>query len=151
MLLLTKASLVNIWLFCWKIWETWHQPAPAPQGWCPPGRARLQPLGRTRPSAPRRRQSRTPGHWCIKRRFWIWVHIIVNSNSSNGFFHHEIMEDNWMDDTCISAKVKHTSKLYSWENTCKVTKWFKVLKFWLISYKVRFSSGVVKDHNLYWC
>ena len=39
-----------------------------------------------------------------------------------------------MDDNNISAKVKHTSRLDSWENTCKVTKWFSTAKSWNFGY-----------------
>ena len=39
-----------------------------------------------------------------------------------------------MDDNNISAKVKHISRLDSWENTCKFTKWFSTAKSWNFGY-----------------
>ena len=50
-----------------------------------------------------------------------FVHIFVNFNSSNGLFHHEIMEDYLfcMDDTNTICEGQ-TYLIDSWENTCKV-------------------------------
>ena len=54
-----------------------------------------------------------------------------------------------MDDSSISAKVKHTSRLEKHMQGYKVVQYCKVLKFWLFSFRLLSSSVMVKDHNLY--